>query len=106
MAKQNDIQQMLTAMGREILPQDGHLWLYGSRARGDAHEGSDWDLLVLLNKPQKEFSDFDRYSYPLIELGASLGVPVSAHIYTTEEWKRMSFTPFYHNVEQDRKVLV
>lgn len=24
------------------------IWLFGSRARGDAHQGSDWDLLVVL----------------------------------------------------------
>ena len=103
---QTDVLHRITQLGKEVLPPGGHLWLYGSRARGDAHPSSDWDLLVLLDKPKREFSDFDKYSYPFIEYGASLGEPISAHIYTKAEWEAMSFTPFYHNVQQDRQVLI
>ena len=46
--------------------------LYGSRARNEATEDSDWDLLILLDKPKIEQHDY-RYIYPLsicsIELG-------------------------------------
>jgi len=33
---------------RGELPRFGvrHLWLFGSRARGDQHDDSDWDVLV------------------------------------------------------------
>ena len=31
-----------------VLPKGSTLYLYGSRARGDDHEASDWDLLLLL----------------------------------------------------------
>ena len=31
-----------------VLPKGSTLYLYGSRARGDWNENSDWDLLVLL----------------------------------------------------------
>ena len=30
---------------------DAQIILYGSRARGDAREDSDWDVIILLNKP-------------------------------------------------------
>ena len=103
---QNEFLHNLQQLGRDILPANGHLWLYGSRSRHEEHEGSDWDLLVLLDKPKREFSDFDNYSYPFIEYGASLGVPVSAHVYTQSEWESMSFTAFYLNVEHDRKILI
>ena len=96
----------ITAIARNVLPKNGHLWLYGSRARGESHEGSDWDLLILLNKDKQELSDFDRYSYPLIEQGAEKGENVSAQIYTQNEWQAMSFTPFYKNVERDKIVLI
>lgn len=37
-----------------VLPQGSIVYLYGSRACGDWTEDSDWDLLVLLDKPQRD----------------------------------------------------
>ena len=45
--RRNEVLDKITRLGKQVLPKGGHLWLYGSRARGDAHKGSDWDLLVL-----------------------------------------------------------
>ena len=106
LAKTETVLNSIRSLGRQVIPVGGQLWLYGSRARGDNRPDSDWYLLVLLDKPQRAFSDFDNYSFPFIELGASLGQTISAHTYTVSEWNSMSFTPFYHNVERDRKVLV
>ena len=96
----------LQQLGRDILPAGGHLWLYGSRARGDNRADSDWDLLVLLNRPHKEDLDFTTISYPLMELGFDLGQYFSVHTYSQQEWNKMSFLPFYKNVERDKIVLV
>lgn len=103
---QDDLLNQIQQLGREIIPADGHLYLYGSRARGDYKPDSDWDLLILLNKEKEEYSDFDNYSYPFISLGYNYGVPVSAHLYTMDKWVAMSFSPFYHNVERDKIVLI
>lgn len=100
-----DILYQIRQLGKQVLPQDAHLLLYGSRARGDYHEGSDWDLLVLLNRPQEE-SDFQNIAYPIMELGFDLGEYFSVHTYSQEEWDAMSFLPYYKNVEQDKIVLV
>ena len=97
---------LLERLGRDILPAGGHLWLYGSRARNEEHKHSDWDLLILLDKPKEETADFDRYSYPFIEYGAAHNELVSAHIYTKKAWQDMHITPFYHNVEKDKQVLL
>ena len=102
----DDMLNRIQRLGREIIPADGHLYLYGSRARGDYRPDSDWDLLILLNKAKEEYSDFDNYSYPFISLGYEYGVPVSAHLYTMDKWDEMSFSVFHHNVEQDKIVLV
>ena len=39
----------IQALGKKLLPPDAQLILFGSQARNDAHEESDWDLLILLN---------------------------------------------------------
>lgn len=96
----------IQALGKKIIPDDGHLFLYGSQARGDYNEQSDWDLLILLNKDKTEFIDFDIYSYPFIELGCDFEIAISAHIYTIKEWESMSFSLFYKNVEKDKKELI
>lgn len=59
--------------------------MYGSRTRGDAHADSDWDLLIILDKPSIEQSDYDNVSYPLTALGWKLGGMIIPALYTKEE---------------------
>ena len=102
----NSIQSQIQSLGRKVLPEGSHLLLYGSRARGDNRPDSDWDLLVLLNRPQNENTDFNTISYPLMELGFDLGQYFSVHTYSQQEWQNMSYLPFYKNVERDKIQLV
>ena len=101
----SDILLQIQQLGRQVLPQDAHLLLYGSRARGDFRDDSDWDLLILLNRPQ-ESSDFQNIAYPIMELGFDLGEYFSIQTYSQQEWNSMSFVPNYKNVEQAKIVLV
>lgn len=63
--------QIIEAMHNKLYEIDPHAKaiLFDSRARGTEHEGSDWDILVLLDKPKVTLQDYDKYSYPLRELG-------------------------------------
>lgn len=54
-------------VAEKVLPKSSTLYLYGSRARGNFHEDSDWDLLVLLNKEQRDKDDWDNYAWPFTE---------------------------------------
>lgn len=93
-------------LGKSILPKDSSLWLYGSQARNEAHEDSDWDLLIMLNKDQSDFEDFGKFAYPFTEIGAQEGQVIIPQIYTRKQWKQFAFTPFEKNVEHDKIILI
>ena len=42
----NDTLESIKALARRVIPRGGHLWLFGSRARGDNRQDSDWDLAI------------------------------------------------------------
>ena len=88
-----------------ILPEGANLSLFGSRARGDATAESDWDFLLLLDKPKVEEDDYEQYVYPLVDLGWDLGEYFSIKVYASSDWQRRKGTPFYNNVEQDKITL-
>ena len=91
----------IQALKRQILPNEKVI-LFGSQARGDAREDSDWDLLVLLNKEKKNFiEDSNKYAYPFSEIGFKYGKVIMAMIYTLKEWEMRKPTPLYKNIAQD-----
>ena len=92
----------LKNMAKTVIPKGGQVWLYGSRARGDAREDSDWDILILLDKEKIEFDDFGKFGYPLETVGWDYKAGITPILYTTKEWKERSFTPFFKNVEHDK----
>ena len=97
--------QKIHETGRKVVPEGGHVWLYGSRARGEAHQDSDWDLLILLNQPAITQQDEDNIAYPFVLEGWKHNMAVSPQLYTFDEWAARSFTPYYKNVEQDKVVI-
>ena len=96
----------LSKLGKEVLPTTASLWLYGSRARGTAHDDSDWDLLILLDEDKQKSTDFVQYAYPFTLMASENDQMLIPQIYTKKQWKQMSFTPFVKNVEHDKVVLV
>ncbi|MDR3268304.1 MAG: nucleotidyltransferase domain-containing protein [Tannerella sp.] len=99
MDKQQILEHIRT-LKRDIMPNE-KLILFGSQARGDEREDSDWDLLVLLNKPTLSADDDDNYGYPFAEMGWKYGVYLSTKVYTVSEWEKRSPSPFYKNVQHD-----
>ena len=90
----------IQVLKRQILPNE-RVILFGSQARGDAREDSDWDLLVLLNKEKRNFiEDYGQYGYPFSEIGDKYGAYVSVKIYTKKDWEAYP-SIFRYNVEQD-----
>ncbi len=95
------IMQSITRLKATTLPADGKLLLFGSQARGDIHEESDWDLLMLLNKDSISPEDFDSFAYPFVLLGLKHGEYFSVKQYSFKEWNLRKGTPFYNNVMRE-----
>lgn len=79
--------------------------LFGSQARDEATPDSDWDLLILFEGAKVSNEDFDRWVFPFISLGWSLGMEINPVAYTYNEWQKRSITPFYKNVMKEKVVL-
>lgn len=101
MNSKEKIQQM-TDLASRVMPADGEVWLFGSRARGNAKPDSDWDILILIDKDRISLDDYGRYAYPFQELGWDIDAMISPVVYTKRDWDRSSFTPFHKNVMQER----
>ena len=91
---------------RHIAPVGTKVVLFGSRARGDARDDSDWDILIILDKTKLEADDYDNISYPLRELGWRLKECINPVMYTLKDWMKYSFSPFYHNVTNEGIILL
>jgi len=82
------------------------IYLYGSRARGNARIDSDWDLLILLNKDKITTDIEQRITFPLYDLEFETGEVISPMVYSEKEWKtKYRITPFYSNVMKEGVLL-
>ena len=75
--------------------------LYGSRARGDARENSDWDVLVIVDKDTTNLADFRRLCYPVYYKGLDYGEEINPMLYTRKEWESAPPSMFKYNVKEE-----
>ena len=82
---------------RQIDPK-AEVILYGSRARGDEHPDSDWDLLILVNS--KADLDYEMvFRHKLFDLELELEEAFSVTVHNKNEWKSKYWvTPLYQNI--------
>lgn len=100
-ATHNQILNAIRDKASQIVPKGAIVILFGSRARGDAREDSDWDVLILLDKDHITSQDIDDYSYPLRELGWDYNQCINAILYTKRDWDSSIISPFRENVTED-----
>ncbi|MBC8459887.1 MAG: HEPN domain-containing protein [Deltaproteobacteria bacterium] len=81
-----------------IVP-DARIILYGSRARGDAGEDSDWDFLVLLEKDQ--LSAESKILRAIYEFELSSRLSISVFVTTKDIAHRYQLTPFYQFIGRE-----
>jgi len=102
--KTRNISQLIREIISSIDPK-AEVILYGSRARGDERDDSDWDILILTDYPvdlqiEREFRN------KLYDLELDTGESLSVFAYSKDDWQtRQRITPFYQNVSQEGIVL-
>ncbi len=96
---------LITDKIRETVKATDHsaqIILFGSHARGDAKKDSDWDILILLNKPSVSLKDEQKFRHKLYDIELETGEVISTFVYSLEEWNgKMSVTPLYQSVKND-----
>ena len=100
-ARHNMMMRAITDKAKSIVPPNSKVVLFGSRARGDAREDSDWDVLILLDKERITSQDIDMYTYPLRELGWDHNECINTVLYTLKDWHLRSASPFVENVTEE-----
>jgi predicted nucleotidyltransferase len=95
------LEEMVVRLVEHFHPQ--RLILFGSRARGDEKEGSDFDLLIIAPSNEPRW----RRTVPAYRLLAGLGVPKDIVWWTPEEvaaWREVK-SHFIYTALKEGKVL-
>ena len=88
---------------REIDPE-AKVILFGSRARDDFHQLSDWDFLILTSlKNDRTFKNL--ISDSLFEIELETNSVISSIVENIDEWEEYASTPIFQNIEKDGIVL-
>jgi predicted nucleotidyltransferase len=104
-AEHQHILDLVASTVREVEPE-AEVFFFGSRARGDAEEMSDWDFLIVLSGDV----DLDREQsirHRLYEIEWEFGPVISTIILTREQWNSGLYQelPFSKNVRREGIIL-
>lgn len=98
----NKVIEAIRAKGREILPLGSEITLFGSRARGNHNDDSDWDIHILVPGPEKlSLSETGDYAVPFMELGLELNEDIEPIVHTFAGWEKRNFLPLYINIKNE-----
>ena len=94
--------KLFNKIKRSLYPIDPgmEIVLYGSRARGDFGDESDWDILILtsvnLSKGIKK-----RIKDAIFDIELDAEEPISTLIYSKDGWGELEITPLYQNIKSE-----
>jgi type I restriction enzyme S subunit len=76
------------------------VYLFGSYARGEEREGSDLDVLIVLDRVADRFGDIEKTGYLVSDLSLEHGVTISRAFVSEGDWL-LRQSPFLINVRGD-----
>lgn len=97
----NELVNRLKCTIKGVAP-DAQAILFGSEARGEAKQGSDIDVLILLDKDTLSPVEEDAITNPIYDIEIETGTIISPIVMTRKAWEAAKRkTLFYHNVMKD-----
>ena len=79
--------------------------LFGSRARGDAREDSDWDILILTSK-YVNLKEEQAFRHQLFDLELAYGQEISTFVYSKADWNgKYRASPLFQQVVEEGQEL-
>jgi len=90
---------------RQVVP-DAEVILYGSHARGDANEYSDYDILILVDGPA-DILMHEKMIESIYPLELDTGAVLTLAIYNKQQWDTPLYRamPFHKNIDREGVVL-
>jgi predicted nucleotidyltransferase len=78
---------------------NAEIYLYGSRARGDNREDSDWDILVISPREKITYDYENDLRDPIYDLELESGEVISLLVYSKSDWQhKIPISPLFINV--------
>jgi len=101
----NRKEQNITHLIKEKIKQKDPLAdviLFGSHARGQSNQNSDWDILILLDQSNVNRSIEKEYKDQLYNVELEIGEPITALVYSKTDWElNHAVTPLYQSIKRD-----
>lgn len=97
MNKESEVKRLIVTTVRAAEPTS-EIFLFGSRARGDFREDSDWDVLVLIDGDKVASQQFDAINYEVWSRGLEMEEEINVVIRTKKDWRTRTASLFHHNV--------
>ncbi|MBI5472043.1 MAG: nucleotidyltransferase domain-containing protein [Ignavibacteriae bacterium] len=99
-----DVDSLRTKIRNAVrqVESSARILLYGSRARGDARDDSDWDILILLDG-RVDGARAQRVRRAVYEVEWETGEVLSTIVRSNDDWESAlsRSTPLYKNVAKD-----